>query len=124
MENRNFKWVNQLFLWPCLMLYIPIFIFKVADKEYEVFLSHGGPQNHPQLTNLVLKHVEAISRNLHFSQKHLRCLGSRLVYFGQGERHFSDDRADGRETMGNSLGSALLGGSVMEAWTWWTDKKP
>ena len=66
------------------MWIVQVFIFTVDDKEYEGFLSHGGPQNHPQLTILVLKHVETISRNPHFSQKHLRCLGSRLVYFAAG----------------------------------------
>ena len=50
------------------------------------------------------------------SQKHLRCLGSRLVYFA--------DRVDGGETVGNSLGRPPLGGSKMEATTGWTEGKP
>ena len=50
----------------------------------------------------------------------LRCLGSRLVCFAVGERY----GVDGQETVGNSLGRAPLGGSEMEAWTWWTDGKP
>ena len=50
------------------------------------------------------------------SQKDLRCLGSRLVYFA--------DRVDGGETVGNSLGRPPLGGSKMEATTGWTEGKP
>ena len=78
---------------------VQVFIFTVDDKEYEGFLSHGGPQNHPQLTILVLKHVETISRNPHFSQKHLRCLGSRLVYFAAGgaiRKRRQDERSGNR----------------------------
>ena len=30
---------------------------------------------------------------------------------------------DRREIVGNSLGRALLGGSEMEAWIWWTEGK-
>ena len=37
------------------------------------------------------------------------------------ERHGSDDRVDGREKVGNSLGKAPLGGSDTEATTGWTD---
>ena len=59
-----------------------------------------------------------------FSQKHLRCLGSCFVYFtAWGERYGSDDRVDGREAVGNSLGGPV-GGSEMEVWTCWTDGKP
>ena len=46
-------------------------------------------------------------------------MGNSLV-----ERDGSDDRVDGRETVGNSLGRAPLGGSEMEATTGWTDGKP
>ena len=41
-----------------------------------------------------------------------------------GGRHFRDDRVDGRETVGNSLGRVALGGSEAEATTGWTDGKP
>ena len=46
-------------------------------------------------------------------------MGNSLV-----ERDGSDDRVDGRETVGNSLERAPLGGSEMEATTGWTDGKP
>ena len=46
-----------------------------------------------------------------FSQKHLRCLGSRLVALATRERYGSDERVDGGETVGNSLGRGLLGGN-------------
>ena len=77
-----------------------------------------------------------------FSQKHLRCLGSRLVALAARERYGSDervdrgepwdiawgevrgegtdetdDRVDGRETVGNSLGRAPWGRSGTEATT-------
>ena len=37
------------------------------------------------------------------------------------ERHFSDDRVDGRETVGNSLGRAPWGRSDTEATRGWTE---
>ena len=40
------------------------------------------------------------------------------------ERYGSDDRVDARETVGNSLGRALLGRSEVEATTGWTPGKP
>ena len=46
-----------------------------------------------------------------FSQKHLRCLGSRLAALAAGERYGSDEKVDGGETVGNSLGRAPLGGN-------------
>jgi len=39
------------------------------------------------------------------------------------ERHGSDDRVDGWETVGNSLGRVPLGGSDTEATIGWTDWK-
>ena len=39
------------------------------------------------------------------------------------ERDGSDDRVDGGETVGNSLGRAPLGRSEMEATTRWTERK-
>ena len=45
-----------------------------------------------------------------FYQKHLRCLGSRLVTFAARERYGSDRRVDGGETVGNRGG--------------WTEGKP
>ena len=45
-----------------------------------------------------------------FSQKHLRCLGSRLVTFAARERYGFDERVDGGETVGNSLGRAPVEG--------------
>ena len=40
------------------------------------------------------------------------------------ERNGSDDRVDGGETMGNSLGRAPWGRSLMEATARWTEGKP
>ena len=47
----------------------------------------------------------------YFSQKHLRCLGSRLVALAARERYGFDERVDGGEAVGNSLGRAALGGN-------------
>ena len=55
-----------------------------------------------------------------FSQKHLRCLGSRLVALAARERYGSDERVDGGETLGNRS----VGRERMEATTGWTEKKP
>ena len=40
------------------------------------------------------------------------------------ERYRSDDRVDGRETVGNSMGRVPLGKSDMEAVTGLTERKP
>ena len=40
------------------------------------------------------------------------------------ERYRSDDRVDGRETVGNSMGGAPLGKSDTEATAGWTEGKP
>ena len=48
---------------------------------------------------------------LFFSQKHLRCLGSRLAALAARERYGSDEKVDGGETVRNSLGRAPLGGN-------------
>ena len=42
----------------------------------------------------------------------------------EGARYGSDDRVDGREAVGNSLGRAPLGRSGMEPSMRWTDGKP
>ena len=42
----------------------------------------------------------------------------------EGARRGSDDRVDGGETVGPSLGRVPLGGSEIEVWTSWTDGKP
>ena len=47
--------------------------------------------------------VQVDFHNFKFSQKHLRCLGSRLVCFAAGERY----GVDGQTTVGNSLGREL-----------------
>ena len=46
-----------------------------------------------------------------FSQKHLRCLGSRLVALAARERYGSDERVDRGETVGHSLGRGPWGGN-------------
>ena len=43
---------------------------------------------------------------------------------GGKERYRSDDRVDGRETVGNSLGRAPMGRSDTEATRGWTEGKP
>ena len=53
-----------------------------------------------------------------FSQKHLRCLGSRLVALAARERYGSDERVDGGEAVGNSLGRGPLGGEQTERKPW------
>ena len=40
------------------------------------------------------------------------------------ERYGSDDRVDGRETVGNSMGRVPLGKSDTEATRGWTERKP
>ena len=40
------------------------------------------------------------------------------------ERYGNDDRVDGRETVGNSLGRAPVGRSDTGMTTGWTEKKP
>ena len=57
----------------------------------------------------------------YFSQKHLRCLGSRLVALAARERYGSDERVDGGEAVGSSLGRAPLGRSDTEATRGWTE---
>jgi hypothetical protein len=47
----------------------------------------------------------------------LFCSGGAILYG-------SDDKVDGRETVGKSLGRAPLRVSEMEATTGWTDGKP
>ena len=54
-----------------------------------------------------------------FSQKHLRCLGSRLVALAAGEGR-KEGREEGRKG-GNSLRKASLGGSETACWT---ERKP
>ena len=58
-----------------------------------------------------IMHCDNLKLVVFFSQKHLRCLGSRLVTFAARERYGFDERVDGGETVGNSLGRAPLGGN-------------
>ena len=94
--------------------------WRVMEDAHLKIPKHFQPDGcmHPKLPDSTVR--------LFFSQQHLRCLGSRLVSFSAGgrtgrERDGSDDRVDGRETVGNSLGRARFKKSEAEVWTPWTD---